>query len=229
MIARRDVLFGGMLAASAAAATALTPRRHVVLLPENRKLESIVPSKIGTWSVVPSDAFVLPKTPGSLADRLYSQTVTRLYQSPNNIPVMLVMAYGSVQNDLLQLHRPETCYSAVGFQISGSQSVRLPLGGTAQLPVRELTATNDTRIEPIAYWTRIGDDLPLDGREQRWMKLNQQFAGIIPDGILIRMSTVGESTPEVFSRLREFAVEMVTATLPADRPVLIGKTLAGRI
>ena len=229
MIARRDLVFGGMLAAAAAAATALTPRRHVVLLAANRKLDSIVPARIGSWAVVPSDAFVLPKTPGSLADRLYSQTVTRLYQSPDNIPVMLVMAYGSIQNDLLQLHRPETCYAAVGFQISGSQSVGLPLGGAAKLPLRELTATNDTRVEPIAYWTRIGDDLPIDGRQQRLMKLDQQFAGIIPDGILVRLSTVGESTPEIFVKLQEFARAMVLAVAPGDRAVLIGKTLAGRL
>ena len=226
---RRDILFGGGLLLSAAAAAALTPRRHVVLLPAGRQLEALVPKRIGSWHAVPSDLFVLPKTKGSLSDKLYNQTVTRLYQSETDAPVMLVMAYGSVQNDSLQLHRPEVCYAAVGFQISESQTARIPLGGNAGLPVRELTATAEARVEPIVYWTRIGDSLPTSGREQRETKLEQQFAGIIPDGILVRMSTVAEPSPATFAELRKFAAAMVGAVAPADRPALIGTTLSGAI
>ena len=229
MIARRDFLMGGLLATAAASAAALTPRHHVKFLAEDRKLEAIVPKQIGDWIQIPSDVFVLPKTPGSLSDRLYSQTVTRLYQSPTNLPVMLVMAYGSVQNDLLQLHRPETCYSAVGFQISSSKALRMPLGGTAALPIRELTASSDSRVEPIVYWTRIGDSLPIDGSEQRAMKFRQQIAGIIPDGILVRLSTVSDPTPEVFAGLRNFARTMIQTVAPADRAALVGTTIADQL
>lgn len=225
MIARRDILFGGGLLAAAGVAAALTPRNHVVLLPEGRELEAVVPKSFGTWKTVPSDVFVLPKTEGSLADRLYNQTVTRLYQSDSEIPVMLVMAYGQTQNDLLQLHRPETCYTAVGFEITGSKVDRVELPGTAGLPIRELTATAESRVEPIAYWTRIGDSLPTTGEEQRWAKLQQQLAGIVPDGILVRMSTVGDPNPATFAALRKFAAAMLGAVKPADRAVLVGRTI----
>ncbi len=225
MISRRDIVFGGGLLAAAGAAAALTPRRRVILLAPGRELETIVPRRIGSWHAVPSDLFVLPKTKNSLSDKLYNQTITRLYQSPDALPVMLVMAYGQTQNDALQLHRPETCYAAVGFQISTSaiSSVALPGGA---LPVRELTATAEGRVEPIVYWTRIGDSLPTTGQEQRWMKLDQQLAGIVPDGILVRMSTVGEPTPATFAALRAFGAAMVAAIAPADRAVLIGPTLS---
>lgn len=229
MIARRDVLFGGGLLAAAGAAAALTPRNHVVLLPAGRQLETMIPKKIGNWHAVPSEMFVLPKTEGSLADKLYNQTVTRLYESPTGLPVMLVMAYGSIQNDALQLHRPETCYAAVGFQISSSHVENIDVGGRALVPVRELTATAEQRVEPIIYWTRIGDSLPTTGREQRWSKLEQQIAGIIPDGILVRISTVAEPDPATFTALREFAAAMLTAVKPADRAVLIGTTISARL
>lgn len=224
MMDRRQLIFGAGLAVSAAAAAALTPRRHVILLGAGRELETLIPQRVGGWTAVPSDQFVLPKTPGSLSDRLYNQTVARLYQSPDGIPVMLVMAYGQTQNDTLQLHRPEACYTAVGFEISKSEISRVALPGGA-LPVRELVATSESRIEPIVYWTRIGDTLPTTGQEQRMAKLEQQFDGIIPDGILVRMSTVGEPSPEIFAALRGFAAALVTAVVPADRPVLIGHTL----
>ena len=228
MISRRDIVFGGGLLAAAATAAALTPRRSVILLPAGRQLDKLVPQQIGAWHSVPSDLFVLPKTPNSLAEKLYNQTITRLYQAPAALPVMLVMAYGQTQNDALQLHRPEVCYTAVGFQISNSEITSVPLTH-GRLPVRELTATAEGRVEPIVYWTRIGDKLPTTGREQRFAKLEQQLAGNIPDGILVRMSTVGEATPEIFAGLRKFAAALVDAVAPADRAVLIGPTLSNAI
>lgn len=225
MIDRRDLLFGGGLLVAAGGAFALTPRKHVEFL-GGRKLETIVPKTIGIWTDTPSTAFVLPKTPGSLADRLYSDTVNRLYTSANGVAVMMVLAYGSLQSDLLQLHRPEACYASVGFQISASTKTGLDVDKDVVIPIRELTASTENRIEPILYWTRIGDDLPTDGSEQRSMKLKQQFAGLIPDGILVRLSTVGEATPATFAALAEFGRAFILAVKPGDRAVLIGPTLA---
>jgi EpsI family protein len=222
---RRDVLLGGALLAAAGGAAALTPRNRLVLLGD-QKLDDIIPDRIGAWTHIQSNGFVLPKSPGSLADRLYSQTLTRLYAAPDMPPVMLVIAYGAVQNDLLQLHRPEVCYASVGFIISASQRAMVDLGGGAELPVRELTARTESRVEEICYWTRIGDDLPTSGSEQRLVKLRQQMRGYLADGILVRMSTLGIEGETQFALLRRFAAEMIDAVKPADRPVLIGRPLA---
>jgi len=92
-----------------------------------------------------------------------------------------------------------------------------------------LTATAEQRIEPIIYWTRIGDSLPTTGREQRWSKFEQQLAGIIPDGILVRISTVAQPDAAVFAGLRTFASEMLTAVAPSDRAVLVGTTISNRL
>ena len=222
---RRDLLLGGGLLVAAGTAAALTPRNRLILLGD-RKLDAVVPLQIDDWSYVKSNAFVLPKSPGSLADRLYSQTVTRLYSSPTRVPVMMVIAYGAVQNDLLQLHRPETCYAAVGYTISASHTANVDLGKSAVLPVRELSATSDDREEQICYWTRIGDDLPTDGSSQRKVKLKQQMRGYLSDGVLVRLSTVGEPTREVFGQLEAFATALVASMKPGDREVLIGRPLA---
>ncbi len=228
MIDRRDLLLGGGMLAAAAGAAALTPRRHVEFL-HGRKLDSIVPQTIGAWKTTPSEAFVLPKTPGSLADRLYSDTVSRLYVAPGALPVMMVLAYGNLQSDLLQLHRPEVCYAAVGFQISNSTRLDLAVGPHLVVPARELTATSDNRVEPITYWTRIGDYLPTTRREQRTMRLREQLAGIVPDGILVRLSTVAEPTPETFAALAAFARAFVLAVRPSDRGILVGPTIAASL
>lgn len=225
MIDRRDLIFGTGLLVAAGGAAALTPRRRVEYL-GGRKLDAIVPKQIGGWVNTPSTSFVLPKTPGSLADKLYSDTISRLYVSPDDVAVMLVMAYGNVQSDLLQLHRPETCYTAIGFQISSSTRTELGVVPQVDVPVRELTANNENRVEPIVYWTRIGDALPTDGGEQRRVKLRQQMAGIIADGILVRMSTIAPPEPAAFAALEAFGRAMILAVAPADRAVLIGPTLS---
>lgn len=225
MIDRRDVLLGGAMLSAAAGALALTPRTHVQFL-GSRKLDGIIPRKIGAWTEHPSDAFILPRDPDSLSAQLYNDTVARLYVSPDSIPVMIVVAYGNLQNDQLQLHRPEVCYAAVGFQISDSALAQLPLAPGVDLPVRQLVATSDSRVEPICYWTRIGDAMPTTGPQQRWVKLRQQMSGIIPDGVLVRMSTVGTPSPEIFRELRRFGTAMVVSIAAANRPVLIGPTLS---
>lgn len=228
-LSRRDVVMGGVLAAGAAGAVALTPRGRLVLLPEGHELERIVPMQIGPWSNVPTPGIVMPRREGSLASRLYGQELSRVYFAEGRLPVILVMAYGPVQNDLLQLHRPEVCYSAVGFQISETVASPLPLSNGVMLPARTLVAQSDQRTETITYWTRIGDDLPTSGSEQRIVKLRQQWAGYIADGILVRMSCAVPPDPTVFAQLAEFARALVAAVPAGDRPALVGRRVAASL
>ena len=229
MLKRRDLILVLPLLAAAGGAFALTPRNRLNLLGD-KKLEKAVPLKIGSWSVTPSNAVILPDSqPGSLSARLYDQTVSRLYTSDSELPIMMVIAYGSTQSDQLQLHRPEVCYTAVGFDITEARRVQVPVSGPAKLPARELVASSNERTEPILYWTRIGDYLPASGNEQRLMKLRSEFNGYISDGVLVRLSTVGEPSEQTFNTLQRFAAAMLDATDPAALPALVGRPLAAEI
>lgn len=229
MLRRRDLLLGVPLVAAAAGAAALTPRERLNLLGA-KKLEDAVPLTIGPWSVTPSNAVVLPDAAeGSLSARLYDQTVSRLYTSDSELPVMMVIAYGSTQSDQLQLHRPEVCYSAVGFEITNAQKVAVPLKPGVTLPARELVARNNERVEPILYWTRVGDYLPASGTEQRLMKLQSEMRGYVADGVLVRLSSVGEPSPELFGALQRFARTMLMQTYRPALPALVGRPLANEL
>lgn len=226
MLNRRDLLLGAPLIAASAGAYALTPRQRMNLLGE-RKLDTEIPTVLGEWEVTPSNAMVLPDAPeGSLSAQLYDETVSRLYTSPSRIPVMLVIAYGSTQSDTLQLHRPEVCYRAVGFEVSGQEAVQVDLQPRGSLPARELVARANERVEPILYWTRIGDFLPTSGTEQRIMKLRNELNGFVADGVLVRLSTVAEPSPQIFAELHDFTAQMMRAVSPEVRPALIGRPLA---
>ncbi|WP_448586854.1 exosortase-associated protein EpsI, V-type [Thermaurantiacus sp.] len=228
MPSRRDLVLGLPLVVAAGAAYALTPRHRMNLLGD-RKLEDVVPTRIADWEVTPSNAVVLPDPPeGSLADRLYDQQLSRLYTSQTELPVMLVIAYGSTQSDLLQLHRPENCYRALGFEITASRRVDLPVAGVT-VPMRALTATASDRIEPILYWTRLGDRLPTTNNEQRLMKLQTEMEGFIADGVLGRVSTVAQPSPEIQAGLERFARALLMALSPDGREALVGRPLAAGI
>lgn len=224
---RRDVLVGGSLLAGAGGAVAMAPRDRLVLMPSGQLLENVVPERVGGWLAKPSSEIVLPKPkPGSLATKLYGDQLARFYVSGDALPIFLVMAYGQVQNDALQLHRPETCYSAVGFAIQDVHAGTLDVTPTVRVPVRDLVARSDTRVETITYWTRIGDDLPTDGTQQRLVKLRQQWDGFIADGILVRLSIAAAPSPEVLATLRTFALQLLRSIDPAVLPVLIGRPLS---
>lgn len=219
---RRDVLIGGAGLAAAGAAWALTPRAALNLV-GSAKLTDIVPETFGRWVSEPSDKLVQPKTEGKLADLLYSDTLTRIYtRAGTGEAVMMLMAYGSTQSDLLQLHRPETCYPAFGFRIERSAGVQLDIGKRT-LPARELLAVGPARSESILYWTRVGDQLPTSNEEQRLARLRMAMAGYVPDGLLARFSIEGRRT-ESFALLGNFVQQLLAAIPVGQVAALIGRS-----
>jgi EpsI family protein len=222
---RRDFLIGAGLVGVAGAAQALIPRHKVSLL-GGRKLEAMIPHNLPGFASLNGGGVIAPAPKGSLADRLYSQTVQRLYQTPEGDVVMLLIAYGGTQSDSLQLHRPESCYPAVGFNIYDAANREIALAPGADVPVRRLSARLDQRVEQIWYWARVGEYLPLNGVEQRQVRFRNALAGIIADGVLVRMSTLtmdearGDQVNEAFARA------MINGVGPEGRRVLLGSRFA---
>lgn len=211
--------------AAAGAAWAKTPRNQMSLLGKN-KLDALLPEQFGDWHHVPSDAIVTPESDDSLAAKLYSQSVGRLYQLPSGQGVMMLIAYGDTQSDQLQLHRPEVCYPAFGFNIVRSEAAAFRLGHGAVVPGRNLTASSPERTERISYWTRIGESLPQSGSEQRLAKLQMAWDGTVPDGVLVRISNIEASDTSAFALNERFAADLIASMSPASRPVLIGTKLS---
>lgn len=218
---RRDVLVGVAGLATAGAAFGLTPRARLDLM-RGAKLRDVVPVRFGIWSSHVSDDLVQPKTEGTLAAKLYSDTLSRIYRKAGSgTEIMVLMAYGSTQSDLLQLHRPETCYPAFGYAIRES-AAGLVRHRRGEVPVRELIAAGPARTESILYWTRIGDALPLSGAEQRVDKLRMAMDGYVPDGLLARFSVSG-GRPGDFPLLRAFAAGMLDAVRGGRLAALTGR------
>ncbi len=220
MIDRRELLVGGACLAAAAGAEAMRPRTRMSLL-HGTKLDAVIPRRFGSWSEREAKGLVTPQSENSLAARLYTQSVGRFYERPDGELVMMLIAYGDTQSDSLQLHRPEVCYPAFGFTITANNAAHYPIANGIDVPGRNLTATSPGRDEHISYWTRVGEFLPIDNREQRAAKLRQAMAGLIPDGVLVRLSSLNTDPDAAFALNAQFAADLVRAVAPAARPALI--------
>lgn len=231
MIDRRDLVFGAGCALALGVAEALRPRRMLQLLKPGRKLSATIPSQFGAWQLGEGGDIVMPQTPGSLASRLYSDRVARSYRRtvPDLQDVMLLIAYGQAQSDVLQLHRPEVCYPAVGFSIAMRRLVALPLGPGVAVPAVMLTATAGDRTEDILYWTRLGEALPQTAGDQRVARLETAMKGYVADGVLVRASAARTSEEPKFDVLTGFLRGLVQATPDSGRAALIGTSLAAAL
>ncbi len=225
LIERREFLIGGLCAASAVGAYAATPRTRMSLVGK-LKLEDEVPKAFAGWKHYDSGQIVTPESDNSLASKLYSQSVGRVYTRGEGEFVMMLLAYGNTQSDTLQLHRPEVCYPAFGFEIRDNRPAQFLTNGDTGLPGRDLIAANSERTEYVSYWTRVGNALPTTGSEQRAVKLRSQLAGVIPDGVLSRFSTIGENQDVAFALNKAFARDLLNTVSPAVRRALVGEPLA---
>jgi EpsI family protein len=224
---RRELVMGAAGLAAAGTAFALEPRQVQNLL-GNRQMSAVLPAEFANWTSQGDDGLVRPETQGKLASRLYSELVSRIYMNhADGEEIMMLVAYGKTQSDLLQLHRPESCYPAVGFSLALAEEAPIPLPGGLAIPARRVVAERFGRRESIVYWVRLGEYLPANASDQRLVVLQTSMQGFIPDGALFRFSSVRDDE-KAFEHLDSFIAGLVTATSPKQRNALIGSKLAAQ-
>ena len=218
MLTRRKFALGLAFASVAGVAAARLPNKKIDFL-GNQKLETIVPEKFGRWTYVSSSGLVVPPE-DQMVRALYSQLVTRVYSDGDGSQIMLLVAQSSSQTGILQIHRPEICYTAGGYTLSDIEPhvVGLPWGG---LPTLSMSATSDMRTEQLIYWTRVGEHLPSNWREQRMVVAMDNLRRVIPDAIMVRVSTYGSDKANSLKSIDEFTAAMLNSVTPAIRRVLI--------
>jgi EpsI family protein len=156
----------------------------------------------------------------ALSAALYSQMLTRVYTRGDEPPIMLLIAQSAGQTGVLQIHRPEFCYPAGGFALSPIVPQKITANGVS-FDANRLTATAPGRTEQILYWTRVGDQMPASWRAQKIAVAMDNLKGMIPDAVLVRISTVDPDTEVSFDRLQRFVSAMVSSLPAARRKVLV--------
>jgi EpsI family protein len=138
---------------------------------------------------------------------------------------MLLVAYGPVQNYRLKAHRPEMCYTAAGFKISDKTGAAVSYrDGAAPIKMTRLIAERESRFEPISYWMRVGNDIANGVVDRQLIRVKYGLRGIIPDGALIRISTVGLPREASFKLQDQFIRDLLAAIPPQELKFFTGAT-----
>jgi EpsI family protein len=154
-------------------------------------------------------------------DRIYSQTVSRTYVNAAGERMMLTVAYGGDQSDALKAHRQEVCYTAQGFDIYGMRHGTLDAAGRS-IPVTQMQAVRGDRSEPVTYWFTMGDRVVLGRLERLQVQLRSGLAGRVPDGMLVRISSIDGDPPRAFEAQQAFVAAILAAMPAADATRLVG-------
>jgi EpsI family protein len=220
---RRNILLMVLMIAASGLAFALYPTHRIADDGKQIDLESMIPKKFGDWQL---DETIVPiKVSQEIEanlNRIYNQTLSRTYVNKHGDRIMLSIAYGSDQSTSLQVHRPDVCFTAQGFQISemASDFVRTDAG---QLPVMHMVAIKGQRIEPITYWITVGDRAVRGWFEQKLAKVRYGLTGTVASGILVRVSNITTDAPITYRNQEVFINDMLKAMQQGDRLLLVGK------
>jgi EpsI family protein len=186
----RVIVIGLAMLAASGLAVAMKPTQRMADIGPKIDLETMIPKEFGDWRV---DTTVVPVqiSPDVQAklDKIYNQTLSRTYINSRGERIMLSVAYGGDQSDSMQVHRPEVCYPAQGFQVVSAAMAKVATD-FGELPVKRLLTRLGQRNEPVTYWIVVGDRIATRGIEQKFAQLKYGFTGQVPDGMLVRVSAI---------------------------------------
>jgi EpsI family protein len=74
----------------------------------------------------------------------------------------------------------------------------------------------------VTYWFTMGDRVVRGRAERLAMQLREGFAGRIPDGTLVRVSSISADAPVAYGAQQAFIAQLLAAMPSADRGRLAG-------
>jgi EpsI family protein len=220
----RMLVIALLMFAGAALALAMKPTQKIADARDRPDLNTMIPHEIAAWKI---DNSVVPIAPSpdvqAYLDKIYNQILSRTYVHPRGERIMLSIAYGADQSDNLRVHAPEVCYVAQGFEVLGAAlgALATPYG---PLPVKRLFAVRGNRNEPITYWVVVGDQATPVGIRQKLAQLSYGLTGKVPDGFLVRVSSLGSDLPQAYRQHEDFIKAMLGAMNEKNRVRITGKT-----
>lgn len=214
-----------------ASVTAANLRPHQKISDNGAKLvlDQAIPKQFNNWRVLDLSAQLVNPTLKEALDKVYAQTLSRTYTNTRGEIIMLSIAYGEDQSDSVGVHLPEGCYGGQGFNINQVMREKI-ITDSVTIPVTKVVAVKGNRVEPITYWLRTGDQLTYPGLDTKLARLQYGLKGKIPDGILVRISSLVPSSEaielsEAYELQNRFAQDLVSAMPYTKRSALIGQVI----
>lgn len=220
----RPLVVAALMMGTVVLSVVATPSNKLADTRREFTLATEVPTRFGDWRV---DNSIVPLPPSpdqqSVLNEIYDQILSRTYINGRGERVMLSITYGSKQNQQLRAHRQEVCYSAQGFKISGLEQLNLQVAGGV-LPATRMVATQGPRVEPVTYWFTTGDTVVLSYWDRELAQFRYALSGYIPDGYLVRISSLSSDSKAAFAQQLDFANALLLHIDSELRRRLVGHT-----
>lgn len=224
LVSFKPLVIGLCMLAAAGMALALKPTARLVDAESKIDLETLIPSQFGNWKMDENIAplLVTPELQ-KVIDETYSQTLSRTYVNSGGKRIMLSVAYGGNHGEGMQTHRPEVCYPAQGFQVVKEPQPVLLSTQYGELPIKRLVAEQGSRHEPITYWVVVGDKQTQFGLRMKLAQMRYTLTGVIPDGMLIRVSSIDQNDQNAYQDQNDFIRAMLGVLKGKEREHMTGK------
>ena len=208
---------------AAIAAYALTPHLRLADL-EPINLEQMIPTEFGEWKMEPtSEAIISSPEQDAFVKSIYSQVLSRTYVNRAGERIMLSIAYTRDQSDNsgTQSHKPEICYPAQGFKLNSIRNIKIEtrygfVDGIAMI------AKQGDRTEPLIYWTTVGEMVNNARFSIKIAQMGYAVHNIIPDGMVFRVSSIGDDEGYQILGQKKFINEMVDSLSVKARHRIVG-------
>lgn len=219
---RVGLMLAVLMFAASLLAHAFTPKTKLIQLQPREKLEVLLPNQFGDWRGQPATGIVIadPQAQENL-NRLYTEIVSRTYVDSRGRQIMLSIAYGEDQRDSMSMHYPEVCYPSQGFRTISNRigQVSTPYGS---IQVKRLEMALGQRHEPVTYWTMIGEYQSFGGVDKKLNEMRYGMKGVVPDGLLFRVSSIASNSDTAFHDHEEFVATLLGSVSQDARKRLAG-------
>ena len=218
----RNIILLVLMLAASGLALALRPSHKIADQGPKVDLEAMIPRAFGDWrELKQSSAQIVDPQQQESINEIYSQTLSRTYINDAGYRIMLSLAYGGEQSSSLQVHKPDVCYPAQGFTLENKETGSLAFNNGSISLTRILTSLGQ-RIEPVTYWTTIGDKVVQSRFNRKLIEISYGLTGKIPDGMLVRVSSIDPDSHKAYEIQDRFALQMLEALAPENRQRLTG-------
>jgi EpsI family protein len=219
----RNITLLVLMLAASGLELALRPTQKIAEQGPPMDLEAMIPRTFGDWREEQQNSTqIVDPQQQEMIDKIYTQTLSRVYVNSGGYRIMLALAYGDDQRDAMQTHYPEVCYPAQGFSLKDKQRGTLATAN-GSIPVTRIMTNLGQRHEPVTYWTTVGDRVVGGGIQKKLVEMSYGLNGKIPDGMLIRVSSIDTEAANAYRIQEVFADQMLTALAPVHRERLNGR------
>lgn len=207
----KNLIFLLLMLMASGMALALRPTQKISEQNYPVELEVMIPSEFGEWREEKQNLVrIVDPQQQEMIDKIYTQTLNRIYANDQGYRIMLSIAYGDDQRDAMQTHYPEVCYPAQGFELKSKQSGVLKTAD-GEIPVTRILTNLGSRHEPVTYWTTIGSQVVRSGVQKKIAEMSYGLGGKIPDGMLVRVSSIDADSTNAYEAQARFVDQMLNA------------------